>query len=399
MAGYLLYRSGEYQGQMVLQHLRGGVWLFSALAIAAAWQMKFPEKTNGSLRPIYTLLLTAIVFLTLYTSHIGGSITHGPDFLTEHLPELVQRSTPVASKAPEELLVYEDMIRPVLEDKCLSCHNQYKTKGDLLMTSLAGLMKGGKSGKTMIVAGQPAASELYHRITLPLNDDERMPPPEKAPLDADEMALIHWWIASGASAEQTLGTGPSGPEGQALIQRYLPRLYRQARIKARQEQELQALTKELAQLGDKSGLVIGPDPESPGLFAVSLPVPPTVVTDKTVRKLLPYADVISKISLPGTAITDETLYECSKMPQLQYLLLPKTCITGEGLPHLSALKNLKTLNLAYTTLDNAGVLYLLQLPQLERIYLFGAKVEPNVLEALRKHLPKVKILEEEGPYM
>ena len=45
-----------------------------------------------------------------------------------------------------EKLTYDDHIRPLLENKCFSCHNPDKKKGGLELTSYAGLMNGGSGG-------------------------------------------------------------------------------------------------------------------------------------------------------------------------------------------------------------------------------------------------------------
>jgi len=392
--GYLLYRSGEYQGLLVRRHLWGGVLLMVALN-GAAW---FRWTVDDGASTAYRGLLLLAGGILLYTSHIGGSLTHGQDFLTEHMPTLRSLPpAPVENKKPEELLVFQDLLLPVFEDRCASCHNEYKTKGGLLMTSYAAMLEGGKSGKPMLVDGQPEKSELFHRITLPPGDDERMPPSEKAPLSDDEIALIHWWIQSGAGEEQVLGVEP--PDSIiAVLDRYLPRLYRSERLKVRQREAFDALATELATLGDELGLVIEPDPENPGFFGVAMQMPPAYVDNRTVSKLLPYADLYSKLSLPGAEITDDALFDIGRMRNLKGLYLPKTCIKGEGLAYLQPLSQLERLNLSNSFLSNAGALNLTQLPSIETVYVFGAETDTLMLQALRQHLPEVEILEEEGPY-
>ncbi len=394
IGGYLLYRSGEYQGVMVRRHLWGGVLLMVALN-AAAW---FRWTTAGSSPALYRGLLLLAGGILLFTSHVGGSLTHGQDFLTEHMPTLRSLpAAPVENKKPEELLVFQDLLLPVFEDRCASCHNEYKTKGGLLMTSYAAMLEGGKSGKPMLVGGQPVNSELYHRITLPATDDERMPPPEKAPLSEEEITLIHWWIQSGADEEQVLGVEP--PDSIiAVLDSYLPRLYRSERLKVRQREEFEALAGELAALGDELGLAIEPDPENPGFFGVAMQMPPAYVDNRTVSKLLPYADLYSKLSLPGAEITDDALFDIGRMRNLKELYLPKTCIKGEGLVYLQPLSQLERLNLSNSFLTNAGALHLTGLPSVETVYVFGAEMDTVLLQALRQHLPQVEILEEEGPY-
>ncbi len=99
-----------------------------------------------------------------------------------------------ASHAQEnEKLTYDDHIRPLLENKCFSCHNPDKKKGGLELTSYAGLMNGG-SGGAVVDAGNPQGSRLW---TCSAKKEEPFMPPEGAPLDAKDLTLLSKWIAGG----------------------------------------------------------------------------------------------------------------------------------------------------------------------------------------------------------
>lgn len=398
IGGYLLFRSGEYQGELVRQHLWGGVLLMMALNGAAFFYWR-PRQHIGQLNRIAYLIFLLIAGVTvMVTSHLGGTITHGQDFLTEHMPSLrPETPAPVEQKEPEELLVFEDLIFPVIEDKCQSCHNQYKSKGGLIMTSYAELQKGGDSEKPLFVANTPSKSELYHRITLPEDHDDKMPPIEKTPMNKDEIALIHWWIQAGAEVEMKLGPVP--PDSiSMMLERFLPKLYQSERLKMRQEQELESLAAELVDMGDKIGLVIELDPEYPGFFAVSMQIPPASIDNLTVRKLKPYASLFSKLSLPGADIDDDALFDIGKMTNLRDLYLPKTNVNGEGLIYLRNLMLLENINLSNSRLSNQGILNLIHLTKVKTVYVWGTETDTLVLQTLRAHLPEVLILEEEGAY-
>ncbi|GJM28532.1 MAG: hypothetical protein DHS20C17_11670 [Cyclobacteriaceae bacterium] len=398
IGGYLLFRSGEYQGELVSQHLWGGVLLIIALNSAAFFYWWPGAKKSNKIQAPYQGFLFLAGALVIITSHIGGTITHGQDFLTEHMPSLkAMKPAPVEQKEPAELLVFQDLIMPIIEDKCQSCHNQYKTKGGLIMTSFSSLMKGGDSEKPMLVPSQPADSELFHRITLPDDHDDKMPPPEKKQLNQEEVDLIKWWIDQGADDNMLLGSSPPDTITQ-LLENYLPRLFQSERLKMRQEQELESLAKELAELGDETGLVIELDPENRGFFTISMQMPPASITNHTVTELTPYAPLFTKISLPGADINDDALFEIGKMKNLKNLYLPKTCVTGEGLAYLKDLDQLESINLSNSELNNQGVLNLIHLPSVEEVYVWGAETDTLVLKALRTFLPEVKILEEEGAY-
>jgi WD40 repeat protein/archaellum component FlaC len=99
-----------------------------------------------------------------------------------------------ASSAQDaEKLTYDDHIRPLLENKCFSCHNPDKKKGGLELTSYAGLMNGG-SGGAVVDAGNPSGSRLW---TCSAKKEEPFMPPEGAPLDAKDLTLLSKWIAGG----------------------------------------------------------------------------------------------------------------------------------------------------------------------------------------------------------
>ena len=99
-----------------------------------------------------------------------------------------------ASWAQEnEKLTYDDHIRPLLENKCFSCHNPDKKKGGLELTSYSGLMNGG-SGGAVVDAGNPSGSRLW---TCSTKKEEPFMPPEGAPLEAKDLALLSKWIEGG----------------------------------------------------------------------------------------------------------------------------------------------------------------------------------------------------------
>jgi len=90
-------------------------------------------------------------------------------------------------------LTYDDHIRPLLENKCFSCHNPDKKKGGLDLSSYAALVAGG-SGGAVVDPGNPGGSRLW---TCSTQKEEPFMPPEGAPLPAKDLALLSKWIADG----------------------------------------------------------------------------------------------------------------------------------------------------------------------------------------------------------
>ncbi|MBL8205264.1 MAG: PSD1 domain-containing protein [Blastocatellia bacterium] len=81
-------------------------------------------------------------------------------------------------------------IRPILTARCLTCHNEKKQSGGLRLDAKAFAVR-----DSIIVAGKPAESHLYQRITAP--DGEQMPPVGER-LSTAQIALIKAWIETGA---------------------------------------------------------------------------------------------------------------------------------------------------------------------------------------------------------
>jgi hypothetical protein len=91
---------------------------------------------------------------------------------------------------------FEEKIRPVLAEKCYSCHSaeSEKLKGSLQVDHLEHLLAGGDTGPSL-VPGKPDDSLLVEAIAYG-NPDLRMPPKEK--LSAAVVEDFRKWITGGA---------------------------------------------------------------------------------------------------------------------------------------------------------------------------------------------------------
>lgn len=87
-------------------------------------------------------------------------------------------------------------VLPILQRSCFECHGEKKAAGGLRLDSAVALAKGGASG-AVVIARNPAESELLRRIALPKNDNDVMPN-RGEPLTAVEVAKIKAWIEAGA---------------------------------------------------------------------------------------------------------------------------------------------------------------------------------------------------------
>ncbi|MCB1228030.1 MAG: c-type cytochrome, partial [Verrucomicrobiales bacterium] len=95
--------------------------------------------------------------------------------------------------AEEEKVTFEDHVKPMLENKCFSCHNPDKKKGDLDLTTYAATMIGGGGGQ-VVDAGNPDGSRLW---TTTAKKEEPFMPPEGGALSEKDLNLLVSWINGG----------------------------------------------------------------------------------------------------------------------------------------------------------------------------------------------------------
>lgn len=396
-AGFFLYASGEYSGKLIDQHFwAAAITGFAILATTALYFLNSDEKQYHT---FYSTGLIVSMIAVGYTSHVGGSITHGQDYLTEHLLLMTSDREVIEERSESEMLVYEDMIAPIFEAKCLSCHNEQKSKGDLLMTSHEHLLKKGKSGNLAIVVGLPDSSELYKRVALPLEHEDHMPPEGKSPLTENEIALLKFWIEAGAMPAQKIAEAKTKDTIAPVIDQLLPELSRYRMKTEIAKLKTESIGRELSKVAERLSVSVRRDSLNEGnYFTLAMKFPPAPFTNDQFRELNPYSEVFSKVSLTSSGIDDAGLYYLSKMTNLKELYLQKTKLNGSGLIYLQKLPNLEILNLSFTQVDDKAALDLLKFPSLKKVFLYRTNTSKEVVEALSKYKPEVQILLEEGPY-
>jgi len=95
----------------------------------------------------------------------------------------------------EDTAFFENKIRPILVERCYECHSaEKKQKGNLLLDTKEGLLKGGDTGPAL-VAGDPAKSLLITAVKW-TDKDLQMPPKKK--LSDEEIAALDEWVKMGA---------------------------------------------------------------------------------------------------------------------------------------------------------------------------------------------------------
>ncbi|MDZ4701986.1 MAG: c-type cytochrome domain-containing protein [Rhodothermales bacterium] len=395
VAGLLLAASGDYGGDDLWWHK----WLGIGVAVLSVVAYFFKRKTLSATptpraRSLYAGSLVASVLVLTVASHFGGSLTHGEDYFTSYMPEpfrslagIPPREQPDAQIVIEnidEAVLFTDIVHPIMDARCISCHNSKKEEGELLLTTPAEIMEGGENG-IILTAGDAANSELYRRITLEEAHDDHMPPSGRRPLTDDQIALIGWWIDSGASFDQKVA---------------------QVEVPARVMTILERLTEK-----EDESLAIQVPPADPqalealaayGVLAMPLSVETNLLQiqainvrdrfgDEQMALLEPVAEQIAWLNLGNTPLTDAGLAAVAGFTNLSRLHLEKTKVTDAGLAHLVDLNYLSYLNLYGTAVSDAGLAHLEALNNLKSLYLWESNVTAAGADSLRSALPEVDI--------
>src|SRR5262245_47102271 len=83
-----------------------------------------------------------------------------------------------ADAAPSDAKIdFDRQVRPILSENCFACHgpDDKARKAKLRLDTKAGAFARLRGGGSAIVAGKPAESELFRRVSS-ADADERMPP-------------------------------------------------------------------------------------------------------------------------------------------------------------------------------------------------------------------------------
>ena len=200
--GYFQYLAGGFSGDLVEVHKRDGI-IFTLLLIAT-FLVKYSADVlvlKKFLKPLYVVCLLGTLVMMIRAGHHGGKMTHGDPL--DDAPWKGERSEVKPVPVEEGPVVFETIVLPILDEKCSKCHGAEKQRSDFRCDSYAAILAGGElqadgDGK-VLVPGKTEESTLISYLLLPLDDDLRMPPEGKKQLSEDEIKILSWWVASGAS--------------------------------------------------------------------------------------------------------------------------------------------------------------------------------------------------------
>lgn len=396
ISGFLQYQFEGFAWEDVRIHLFGGV-----LTALGSFGVFFHLKSLKKIQLKSKIFAVSLALVLIITGHLGGNLTHGESYFTEVLPQELQsflgieiqpeKGPELSEESWEEAVFYSEVIQPILNQNCKSCHNPRNKKGELDLTTLKGLITGGEDGK-ILTAGDAEHSELFARLILPKEDEKHMPPSGKPQPSKEEIALIESWIKSGAKDNQTLA-GAGIP--RKLIERFI----------AKNEQPFYPITDFQAISSDSlvelksSGFFAEAVESGSGLLKVTCINFPDF-QDSDWEKLAPIKNRIAYLDLSGTNMSDSLFTNLAGLLNLTVLKLNDTFITGESLKTLTQLPSLKLLYLNKTEVNLDRIQSLSESASLEKVFAFdtpaamelndsGKLTFPFILESGNYQLPKL----------
>ena len=388
--GWLLASDGGYDDSTLFWHRWVGVGV--AVVSIVAWLAKTERLKLSS--KLYQASLVVLVSLIAITGHLGGNLTHGSNYLLEYAPEPVsnllggtQKQQVVLASDPDSVMVFNHIIAPLLESRCIECHNSTKMKGDLSLEDMESILAGGDNGD-VIQAGSSHESEIFKRITLQPDSKKFMPPGGKTPLSYNEVKLIEWWLDSGADFENSvLEAGVDPGMKFVLAQLYDldtdPKSYvERASVAAAEPEKLNLLV--------EAGFYAQPIASNNNFVEVKKKR--TTDIDKSSLKLIgEIKEQVTWLHVGGADLTDADLSFLEGMDNLTRLHLENNPITDQGLKVIEGLPHLESLNLYGTEVTVSSLESLKTLPSLKKVFLWQTKVTPEEAEEIQTALPDADV--------
>lgn len=367
--GLFLSKEPGYDPDAIFRHKWGGVLLAFLSFAWYAWYEPLKKITFASAGA--SLICLALLF---FTGDEGAGITHGENFLLAPV-------RPEASKkliAFDDAVVFTDMVQPILQSKCMSCHNSNKAKGELIMETAQLLLKGGKTGPIWD-STRPDLGLLLQRIHLPPDEEKHMPPKGKPQLTETEIEILYQWLKHDPTLSiRVTDLAPADTLRQLAVSLF----------KGPSEEDIydfNAADEPTVQKLNTSYRVVYPV----ALYSPALNVnfySPQFFKSSQLSELEPLSRQIVSLNLDKMPVTDADIPAIARFTNLRVLNLSFTGVTGSGIAGLKSLEKLKSLSLSGTAIKAEDLAVLTSLKSLRHLYVWNTAIPPGSIKNTYGHL-------------
>ncbi len=388
-AGWVLAKEGGYQASTIFWHR----WLGIGMAVLAFVLWWYYRKPNSNKRQLAWGALALFLGL-MFTGHLGGELTHGDSYLLEKAPGFVKNifnyedpaKHPVIND-PDSTYVYRDLLEPVFEKKCWTCHNGSLQKGGLDMSTEEALLEGGRNGD--VIEGTAENSELFKRVVMDPNSRKYMPPKGVA-LSYQEIKMLEWWLDMGAPFDQTVVEVETPQEIKDILmsRHQLDTKPKSFLEKTTVDEVSEKVMNDIAE----AGFSIRPISMNTNFVDVKWKSMDSVSLAEAIPALEGAAEQIAWLDIGHSNVTDDMLRTVGKLTNLVRVRLEDNPITDEGVKHLTSLSHLESLNLYKTKITDICAPEISKLKSLKRLFVWQTDFGEEGAAALNANLPDVEVV-------
>jgi len=373
LMGLFLSKEGGYEAVTLFWHQWSGI----AVSLVAFVWYAYRENIRH-LKSLNRLATGLGLAALMVAGHKGAALTHGENYL--FAPMAPEAKTEVVSI--ENAQVFKDLVRPILKEKCMGCHNAAKLKGELNLETEETLLKGGKNGALWDLSAAHLGL-LLQRVHLAQDEKEHMPPKGKPQLTAEETLILYHWIKNGANFSQRINDLIANDTLKLLaIARLKPKVEAPYPFKAADEASIQKLNNDYRSVAP---LAMNSHALSVEFYGIS------AFKGSDLKDLEAVKHQIVTLNLSKMPLMDADLKSITAFTNLRKLNLSFTQLTGASLGELKGLKSLRSLSLSGTSVKTKDLELLQHLPGLTELYLWNTAVTPDEMETLQKSYPKIHI--------
>ncbi|MEC8397755.1 MAG: c-type cytochrome domain-containing protein [Bacteroidota bacterium] len=364
LMGCLLSLDEAYDFNSLKFHFWAGI-----ITLILSFSLCILHRMKGKENLFFGSYLVTLLALTV-TGHKGGQITHGEDYLST--ADLFEEPIMVVQK--DSVDYYKEVVHLIFEDKCVSCHNSNKSKGELRLDRYDLMLNGGERG-SMFDAQNPNESRLIRYINLPKEDKLHMPPKNKSQLSEKEKWLLTDWVTSSAYLKEGK---VSLLKNEDLKSNVLSFLGAEKQVSAASRGDLAKLL--------ATGFRIKPNALHDNLLRIKF-MKPSLTSDH-LKTLLKVKKQLFELDVSNTNFDDEMATILLDFPRLKHLRLDHTKISDDA---LSFLKNtaLEVLNLCNTKVTHQGVQNLLKVKPPKTIYAWNTAIDRDQQKQLASIAPSL----------
>ena len=270
----------------------------------------------------------------------------------------------------------------MLERRCEGCHRKGKRKGQLIVSTYALLMKGGRHGP-VVEPGKPGESELFRRITLDQSHEDFMPTDGKTPLTKTETEMIRWWIENARAMEGKRLANVKDYETMIPVVATLLKLPGAMPMRQSNLANVNVVNTAIPTSADMAvvdmlrmkGLTIRVMLHAPVMLDVTMPANSGVTMQDIEKELAVVAENVIWLNLSNNNLEKNDLAILSQMTNLEKLRIEMNPVGDNVVDLLLPLKHLKAVNLNGTLLTDSGLARLRHHPGLKRVYTWKSLVK------------------------